>query len=67
MMLVRLLAGKVRLAVVVAILGSYASVSGCSPEGTNSAPKLKGNKDELQKATQSGGANLAPKAKRRKG
>jgi hypothetical protein len=35
------------------LLGFFV-LSGCSPEGANSAPKLKGSKDEIQKATQSG-------------
>lgn len=35
------------------VIGSLGLV-GCSPDGTGSAPKLKGSKDEIQKATQSG-------------
>jgi hypothetical protein len=38
-------------------------LTGCSPEGTNSAPKLKGSKDEIQKALQSGGAKPTGGAK----
>jgi hypothetical protein len=45
---------RVRLAfasgIVLGLLGS----SGCGPEGVGSAPKLKGSKDEIQKAYQSG-------------
>ncbi len=29
-------------------------LSGCAPEGVSSAPKLKGSKDDIQKASQSG-------------
>jgi hypothetical protein len=50
-------------ALAVGVLGMV----GCSPEGAGSAPKLKGSKDEIQKATQSGipgqgtqGGNVAP-------
>ena len=37
-----------------AILLAGLGLTGCSPEGAGSAPKLKGSKDEIQKATQSG-------------
>lgn len=37
-----------------AILLGPSGMTGCSPEGAGSAPKLKGSKDEIQKATQSG-------------
>lgn len=35
------------------LVGAW-GVCGCAPEGAGSAPKLKGSKDEIQKATQSG-------------
>jgi len=57
---------RFRRAVVVFMLAGCVAVAGCSPEGTGSAPKLKGNKDEIQKALQSGGAKPDKGAKRRK-
>ena len=57
---------RIRLAVVLATLTGYVAVAGCNPEGTASAPKLKGNKDEIQKALQSGGAKPDKSAKKRK-
>jgi hypothetical protein len=36
------------------LIAGVLGVAGCSPEGAGSAPKLKGSKDEIQKATQSG-------------
>jgi hypothetical protein len=57
---------KARRAMVVAMLAGCVIVAGCSPEGAGSAPKLKGNKDEIQKALQSGGAKPDKGAKRRK-
>jgi hypothetical protein len=60
------LTGTFRIAIVAAALVGYAAVSGCSPEGTNSAPKLKGNKNEIQKELQSGSAKPGAAAKTRK-
>jgi len=58
---------RVRLAMVLITLAGYIVVAGCGSEGAGSAPKLKGNKDEIQKALQSGGAKPDTGAKRRKG
>jgi hypothetical protein len=55
-----------RLATVVIVLLGYVIVAGCNPEGTASAPKLKGSKDEIQKTLQSGGAKPDTGAKRKK-
>jgi hypothetical protein len=64
----RLLCRRVRLALVLGVVVGFTGQSGCSPEGTNSAPKMKGSKDEIQKALQSGGARPDAKSKvRRKG
>jgi hypothetical protein len=52
---------------VLVTLAGYVAVAGCGSEGAGSAPKLKGNKDEIQKALQSGGAKPDTGAKRRKG
>jgi len=58
---------RLRAGVVFVILAGYCGLSGCSSDGTESAPKLKGSKDEIQKALQSGGAkpNTKGRAKRR--
>jgi hypothetical protein len=65
MIFARFILGKFRFALVLCVLVGFVGPCGCSPEGAGSAPKLKGNKDELQKASQSGGANAPTKAKRR--
>jgi hypothetical protein len=52
---------------VLVTLAGYVVVAGCSSEGAGSAPKLKGSKDEIQKALQSGGAKPDKGAKRTKG
>jgi hypothetical protein len=57
---------RARLAMVVVMLAGCVVVAGCGSEGAGSAPKLKGNKDEIQKALQSGGAKPDTGAKRRK-
>jgi hypothetical protein len=56
----------VRAAVVVAVLAGYSGLAGCSQDWAESAPKLKGNKDEIQKALQSGGAKPNAKTKVRR-
>jgi hypothetical protein len=46
----RILCPTLALAILLGVWG----LAGCGPEGAGSAPKLKGSKDEIQKATQSG-------------
>jgi hypothetical protein len=55
-----------RAVVVIAALVGYSGLAGCSQDGSGSAPKQKGNKDEIQKALQSGGAKPNAKAKGRR-
>jgi hypothetical protein len=47
-----------------ATLVGTCGLSGCGPEGEGSAPKLKGSKDEIQKASQSGVPGKPNAAKR---
>jgi len=58
---------RARRATVVVMLAGCVVVAGCGSEGAGSAPKLKGNKDEIQKALQSGGAKPDKRTNRRKG
>ena len=58
---------RFRAGVVVVLLAGYCSLSGCGAEGEGSAPKQKGNKDEIQKALQSGGADKAKTRAKRRG
>ena len=57
----------VRIAIVIGFLAGYPALPGCSRGEYEVAPKLKGSKDEIQKALQSGGAkaNVKGKSKRR--
>jgi hypothetical protein len=57
---------RARPAVALVTLAGYVALAGCGgSEGAGSAPKLKGNKDEIQKALQSGGAKPDKGAKRK--
>jgi hypothetical protein len=47
-----------------ATLVGACGLSGCGPDGVGSAPKLKGSKDEIQKASQSGVPEKPGAAKR---
>jgi hypothetical protein len=55
-----------RAAVVAGILVGYSGLPGCSSGEYEVAPKLKGSKDEIQKALQSGGAKPGGKVKGRR-
>ena len=58
---------RFRAGVIVVLLAGYLGLMGCAQEGEGSAPKQKGNKDDIQKALQSGGADKAKARAKRRG